>query len=437
MTGSCIVIGAGLAGLAAARLLSRRGWTVTVLEAREKFGGRVVSFRFPMAPDLSCELGGEWIGDDHHRMKDLCNTFGLALDAHRFGFTFGGASGRTPKRYAPGAWPFAVSRKSFDAFGRAFQNYRMHQQRALDRLDWWTMLQRLGFDQADLRLRDLMDSTDFGETIRMTSAYAGATEYFGASSNPTDEMDWRVRGGNHLLIDALVTDIEAHGGTVRPNSVVRRIRQTSKSVSASIVGRSRKFTADHCICTVPARCLGTIDWDPPLPRDQVDASQQLQYARIVKTAVLYNYRFWKWNTPYGFSAFTGEISDFCFDSTHLQPGQRGILCSYAIGDKADDVAAEPDKRAIMRWITEDMKAIAHRRRGRRVVPLDLRMIPWQIGSCRGGAYALYRPGQWFTVQPLLARPYRRVHFAGEHLADWQGFMEGAVETGEAAARALL
>jgi len=67
--------------------------------------------------------------------------------------------------------------------------------------------------------------------------------------------------------------------------------------------------------------------------------------------------------------------------------------------------------------------------------LDVKRQPWQR-SYAGGAYAFYRPGQWFTVRPLLARPHGRVHFAGEHLADWQGFMEGAVDTGLAAARVL-
>jgi monoamine oxidase len=62
---------------------------------------------------------------------------------------------------------------------------------------------------------------------------------------------------------------------------------------------------------------------------------------------------------------------------------------------------------------------------------------WQREAWIGGAYAFYRPGQWFSVLPALARAHGRVLFAGEHLSeDWQGFMEGAVETGQAAADAL-
>jgi monoamine oxidase len=62
---------------------------------------------------------------------------------------------------------------------------------------------------------------------------------------------------------------------------------------------------------------------------------------------------------------------------------------------------------------------------------------WQRDLYTDGAYALYRPGQWFGIRPILARPHGKVLFAGEHLADWQGFMEGAIETGEAAAAMLI
>lgn len=63
--------------------------------------------------------------------------------------------------------------------------------------------------------------------------------------------------------------------------------------------------------------------------------------------------------------------------------------------------------------------------------------PWQRDTFTDGAYALYKPGQWFGIRPILARPHGKVLFAGEHIADWQGFMEGAIETGEAAAKSLI
>src|ERR1017187_9508209 len=79
---SCIVLGAGLAGLAAAHRLTEKGWNVTVVEAHERIGGRVFSHQFDEDRSLVCELGGEWIGKDHEEMVRLCRFFGLRKMQH-------------------------------------------------------------------------------------------------------------------------------------------------------------------------------------------------------------------------------------------------------------------------------------------------------------------------------------------------------------------
>jgi len=429
--GSCVVIGAGLAGLAAAYSLKERGWQVTVLEALPRVGGRVFSYSFNAAPKLVCELGGEWIGADHRAIRRLCRQFKLPLQRHQYSFLFWNGA-MSSKTFRPGQWPFSRrSKKNFDAFARKFANYSEPELRDLDQFDWWTRLRMLGFTQNELARRDLMDSTDYGESIRLSSAYSAATEYL--VGNKTDDMDFKIRGGNSLLVNALVRRIGTQ--SVITNAEVKAIRQDSARVEVYIAGK-RKFMADFCICTVPAHGLNKIRWDPALPQNQRNAADQLQYSRITKTAVLYNKRFWSSRKGSGFSVFTSRVSDFCFDSTYLQPGARGILCSYAIGDKADDLASEPDENNVMRWITQDVASAITSKKDAVVAPIGIKRQPWQKERWIGGAYAFYRPGQWFTIRPILQRPHGRVLFAGEHLAEDQGFMEGAVKAGEAAANSL-
>jgi monoamine oxidase len=441
---SCIVLGAGLAGLSAAHQLTKSGWKVTVLEATWRPGGRVLSHRFTKNKTLVCELGGEWIGSQHTKITALCKEFGLPLVTHRFGFSFwNGARGARPRIYKPGAWPFSKkAQRSFNRFRREYEKRTDDEgwNRALDKLDWWTQLQKLKFTDQELLRRDLMDSTDFGETTRVTSAYAAAGEYF--DSNDTDEMDSKIVGGNDLLAKKLAKAIVSAGGTVHLKSRVTAVHQPAvaskraikNSVRVRVAGRSTTYRADFCICALPAPCLNKIRWEPPLRHDKRVAADQLQYARIVKTAVLYDRRFWKRWPAAGFSTFTGRVSDFCFDSTYLQEGMQGILCSYAIGDKADDVAGEPDVNNVKEWLTEDMKHVVSARQSVRA--LAIIRHPWQHDKFTGGAYALYRPGEWFRIQPALARPFGQVRFAGEHIAEWQGFMEGAVVTGQKAARSI-
>jgi monoamine oxidase len=415
---SCIIIGAGLSGLAAAHAL--KDWNVTLLEARERVGGRVVSFSFKENPKLVCELGGEWVGDSHDRMKALCDEFKIPLKDHRFEAWL--MQDSVVKR--PGQWDFSPQAKvAFENFRKVFKAYNEGDRIRLDRYDWWTWLKEIGFTEADLLLRDLQDSTDFGETIRMMSAYGAAAEYF--ESSPANEMDFKMEGGNSRLVDALASRVGS--SRILTGMTVQRIVQRGGKVTVTAGGRD--FTADACICTVPARVLEKIAFDPPLPRAQSEAANKLQYARIIKNQVLFNERFWG---PEDFSLVSDVTSHYYFHSTKDQPGQQGILCSYAIGEKADILAAQ-NSRKRRDIITSDLLPLNSRAPE---LAANIQSMAWQRDIHTQGAYAFYRPGQWFTLRPILQQPHGKVLFAGEHLAEWQGFMEGAVVTGEAAAQAL-
>ena len=432
---SCIVIGAGLSGLSAAYLLAKNNWEVTVLEAEEWIGGRVYSFRFKQAPKLVCELGGEWIGKDHHAMIDLCEQLHLELIPHRFDFFFF-EKGKRSKEYRAGAWPFSrKAKRAYDLLKKQNSQWSPDQQSVLDRKDWWTILRDRGFTRDELLRRDLMDSTDFGETIRQTGGYSAAAEYF--DSDPYNEMDKKIAGGNHKLAETLERKIKALKGDILTSHRVWAIDQPDLygGVIVRSTGRRKLFRAKYCICTVPARTLTKIAFRPALPDDQWDAAKQLQYCRIMKTAILCQTRFWMNDRKTKFSCFTDTTSDFLFDATLGQggPKDKGILCSYAIGDKADDLAGY-SKSHLTAKLHEHLQAIFPKAN---ISILDIQRQPWQSNRLTQGAYGFYRPGQWFTVREILARPFKKVHFAGEHIADEQGFMEGAVDTGQAAARILM
>lgn len=418
---SCIIIGAGLSGLAAAYALKKAGWRVTVLEARDRLGGRVLSYSFPQSPNLICELGGEWIGRKHERIRALCSDLDIELQDHSF--TASLMRDGVVKR--PGQWNFSPQAESaFQKFQQQYKAYKHRDKVALDRYDWWTWLQNIGFAEDDLQLRDLMDSTDFGESIRHVSAYAAAAEYF--ESGPNNEMDFKMTGGNSRLVNELAVRIGPNN--IRTSTQVEEIRQRAGRVTVKAKGDT--FSADACICTVPSRVLQAIRFEPPLPSAQSAAAEELQYSRIVKNSVLFSERFWG---AEDFSLVTDVTSHYYFHSTQRQPGTEGILCSYAIGEKADVLAAQNERRRL-EIITRDLIPFNER------TPQLSRAITsyaWQRDRYTQGAYALYRPGQWFTLRPLLQRPHGKVLFAGEHLADWQGFMEGAVVTGQEAAEALI
>jgi monoamine oxidase len=435
------VIGAGLSGLSAAHLLTKEGWEVTILEAQPFTNGRVYSFRFLQAPGLVCELGGEWIGKDHEEMIALCKELKLKTIPHQFDFFFF-EKGHKKKTYKVGQSPFSRrARKAYKELQDASKHWTPAEQEILDRKDWWTILRDRGYSEQDLLHRDLMDSTDFGESIRQSGGYSAAAEYF--DSDSSDEMDRKIVGGNEELPKALAKEIKRRKGKIFTSHRVWAIEQldSQDGVIVRTTGQRALFRAKYCICTAPARTLTKIQFHPALPDDQWDSAKQLQYARIMKTAILCDTRFWKKRFK-RFSCFTDTTSDFLFDATLGQKepigpdgkkDKRGILCSYAIGDKADDLNSYTKSHLIAR-LHENIQDIFP---GVEFRILDIKRQAWQSNKYTQGAYGFYRPGQWFTVREILARPFGRVYFAGEHIADDQGFMEGAVDTGQAAARAIL
>lgn len=428
----CVVIGAGLAGLAAAYKLKNAGWKVTVLEARDRFGGRVFSramspdgrtTQFDQAPadSLICELGAEWVGESHERIKALCHDFNIPLQKHQFEDHLL----RDGRVYRPGEWGFSPQAKqAFEKLIAGYEKLTPLAKTRLDKYDWWTYLEKIGFTPDDLRLRDLMDSTDFGESIRHVSAFAALAEY--AESSPKNEMDYKMTGGNSRLAFELARRVGI--GNIRLDSPVSEIRQ--KRGEVSVRSGVNVFSGDAVICTVPINSLLKIKFDPPLPTVQRDAAERLTYARICKNSVLYDERFWR---DENFSMVSDVTSHFYFHSTQNQPGKHGILTSYAIGEKADILASQSDERR-MRVITNDL--IDFNSNAPKLAR-GIASYAWQRDEFTDGAYALYKPGQWFGIRPILQRPHGKVLFAGEHIADWQGFMEGAIETGEAAADALI
>ncbi len=423
---TCVVFGGGLAGLSAGLCLTRGGWSVTVLEARSRLGGRVHTHRFPEAPQLSCEMGGEWIGRDHRRMLRLCSELGLELEDHTYRLSLlrsGAISG-------PGEWRFSqCSIAAWGALKRRFESATSEERLAFDRTDWWRMLERQGFTPDDLRLRDLLDSLEVGESIRRTSALAAAEEYMSRDyMHPleTSQQDLHIRGGNSLLVEALVKHLKP--GSVFSGRFVQAVAQTGGGVQ--VTAGNEIFEADACVCAIPASMLLKTTFDPPLPEAQSAAAEQLQYARITKTQMLFSERFWP---SEDFSLLTDRTSHQFFHTTLGQPGRQGILCNYSTGDKADVIAAQNQEgrdRLLLADLAEALPAGAAQLRA-------THCKPWQQDELTGGAYAVYGPGQISRIRPLLRQPHGRIAFAGDHLGDDHGYMEGAVASGEAAAQWLM
>ncbi|MBK6859180.1 MAG: FAD-dependent oxidoreductase [Saprospiraceae bacterium] len=416
-----LILGSGFAGLAAAYALKKKGIKYQILEARNRIGGRVYSFKPNPELNLTIELGAEWVGESHVRIIELCKEFGLILDNNQFDthLSFEGSY------FKAGGWNLSPELEKFwNSKTTLWNALTPVQKRKLDKQDWWRYLSNKGFSDRDLLLRELADSTDFGESIRHTSAYAAFAEY--AESSEKNEMDYKIRGGNGLLAEKLADAVGREFILTQHKAV--QINQDANGVKV-ICENGQSFSADRLICTVPLYALQKIKWNPGLPSYQLDAINSLQYARIGKFPMVFKERFWK---EENFDMITDTPTHYFYHATKNQAGPSGVLISYAIGEKADSLAS------VTKQQREDLilNALKPAFGDVRKYLSESLMYYWGVDNYSKGAYAFYGKGQWFGTMPILKQAHLNTHFAGEHLADWQGFMEGAINSGEEAAEGM-
>ncbi len=412
-----IIIGAGFSGLAAAYQLYKRNIDFIVLEARNRISGRVFSHTIEEPDNLIVELGAEWIGASHKRVIALCKEFGLELFNNQMSthLIYKG------EYFKDNEWDYSTDWKSkFDKLLKKYPYLSQAEKSVLDKMDWWRYLVNNGCNGRDLDIRELLDSTDFGESIRHVSAFAALSGY--AESSPHNEMDFKIRGGNSMLAKKLAEKISFD--KIKLEHPVAKIIQGNKVEVYCLNGE--KFEADKIICTIPTFSMQKINWVPGLPKDKIEAINALQYARINKNVFLFNERFWK---NENFDMVTDTPVHYFYHATKNQPSVKGALISYSIGDKADTISKQNDDFRTS-LLEQSLKPGFQNIKTKILKQLN---YYWGEDEFSKGSYAVYGNGQWFGIRPVLKRSFLHTHFSGEHVADWQGFMEGAIETGEEAA----
>lgn len=410
--GKVIIIGAGFAGISAAYKLKKKGIDFVVLESRKRVGGRIFSHN--INENLVIELGGEWVGNSHTRMRELCDELKLTLENNQFDTHLIYKS-----QYSPaGQWNYSEDWQL--KFRKIIENYAQLSDAdkiKLDKYDWWRFLVNNGCSGRDLDIRDLLDSTDFGESIRHVSAFAALAEY--AESSEKNEMDLKIKGGNSMFATTLLEKIGKEK-VLTEHTVTKIVQKGNVEVYCS---NGKIFKGAKIICTTPTFSLKKINWDPILPESYVSAINQLQYARINKHALHFSKRFWK---DESFDLVSDQSPHYFYHATKNQRSEEGVLISYTIGDKAASNANQSNEylaNNVFSCLEPHFGEIKNLLKGQT-------SYYWGNDEYSYGAYALYGIGQWFGLMPLLKKKFLHTHFAGEHLADWQGFMEGAVNTGE-------
>lgn len=419
---SVIVIGAGMAGLAAARRLRREGYAATVLEARDRLGGRVWTFDGLGAP---IDFGASWIhgsggGNPIMRLARELDVRTLPTD-YDSPLVYDHTGQRVePSRLEP------IETRTVELLGAV-------EERAYELDRDVSMEAAIEDELEDEELSDFEERALAwrAETLEV-AAGADLAEMSLLGGDDDDEfggVDRLFPGGYHALVAGLARDLD-----VRLETPVRTVRWGEDGVV--VVAGGERFEADAVICTVPLGVLqrGGVRFSPGLGPAKTRALRQLAMGTLNKLALRFERVFWPEDPEFfGYIAESNPwmptfLNFAAYTEQPILMGFTGGSAARRMGSWSEEATTRRAMRILRTMFGDDMPE-----------PEAVHMTRWSRDRWARGSYSHVPVGGTAEARPVLAEPaHWRVHFAGEHTSsDYPGTVHGAYLSGIRAAEALL
>ncbi|MFH9349743.1 flavin monoamine oxidase family protein [Kitasatospora sp. NPDC017646] len=437
---TAVVVGAGLAGLTAATGLAAHGFAVTVLEARDRVGGRTHGIE--AAPGVRVDAGAAYLGERHTELAALLADSGLKtapttmLGASRFALHPGSEGpvtrdGRFPplnavalgdlferlaeltdavRPEAPWLTPDAEELDNLTAAEWAEQHLT-HPDAAL----FFPLFlgEMCAADPADISVLHLAFYLRSGGGLRYLNAFAG-----GAQQD-------RIDGGAHQLCERMA---ERLGTRVRLGEPVRAVHQDDRAVTVH-TGRGA-YRADVAVLALPPLLADAIAYRPALPTPR--AEERTARGCAVKVHLVYPAPLWR---DHGLSGWSVNARGPLLSTVDDSPeGGIGVLTGFVTGREAHRFGALTPGRQRAEALDQ-----ADRLFPMLPEPIGFHVTDWLNDPFSEGCYAaLLGPGDWTRIGPTLTEPHGRVHWAGtETSTAYFGLMEGAVRSGHRVVAEIL
>jgi monoamine oxidase len=436
VTADVLIVGAGIAGLTAARQLQRLGLSVLVLEARDRVGGRTLSQR---VGSEVLDLGGQWLGPTQDRLAALARELGVRTSPqHHEGRKLLSWGGNLRRFSGDIPWlsPLALVELGLLRFRLAALARQVPPERPWDapRAAAWDAMTLETWKRRHLHSGGARLFLDIVTRAVLTSEPRDLSFLFFLSylrwgqgldrliSIPNGAQQDRFVGGTQQLCERMALELP---GRVVLNAPVQAIEQDAHGVTTRTTAGT--FRGRYAVVAVPPLLAGRIHYSPSLPsrRDQLTAHMPM--GSVIKYIAVYERAFWR---EAGFSG--GTFSDTgptvtTFD--HSSPdGAQPALVTFSDGAAARVWSERPAgerKQAVLAELVrffgpEAASPVAF-------VEKDWTEDPWSRGCYVG----VMGPGTLTTWGPALRVPCGRLHWAGTETAtEWMGYLEGAIQSGE-------
>lgn len=456
------IVGAGLAGLTAARRIAGAGATPLVIEARERVGGRLLNHE--IGGGKVVEVGGQWIGPTQERIAALAAELGVGtfptydqgrhvieMEGKRatFSGSFTDASLALVRDLSKAISPLALAdfeqaRVRLDRMARQVPleaPWQAPKARRRDGQTFATWVRRNTRTAAARSLFELATEAVWAaepadvsllHILFYTHSGNGFNSLVGTGGGAQQD---RFEGGSQRL--ALLMADELGAERVRLGAPVRRIEHGGDGVvvhAGDGSGGSVSVRAKRAIVAVPPTLAGRIAYDPPLPALRDQLTQRMPQGSVIKTMAIYEEPFWREEELSGQGTSDVGPARVTFDNSPAD-GTPGVLLGFLEGRFARQWAQRPAAER-----RETILAGHARLFGERAArPVEFVERVWAEEEWTRGCYGcLMTTGGWTEYGRALREPVGRLHWAGAETATvWNGYMDGAASSGERAAAEVL
>jgi monoamine oxidase len=444
-----VVVGAGFAGIAAARDIAKAGKSVLLVEARKRVGGRTLNQ--DIGGGKIVEVGGQWIGPTQDRLAQMAKdngvgTFKTFVDGENIYYRNGTLSQYTG----------AIPPDKTGLIDVATAIVKLNQLASTVPVDKpWTAPSAAEWDGQTVETwKQANTTTDGGRfllDLGIESVFSAEPRdisllwtlfYIASAGNPSTPGDFnrlintqdgaqdsRFVGGSQLVA---IKQAKKLGRRVILGQPVRKITQSGRTVRVDTDKLS--ITAKQVIVTVPPALRTQIAYSPALPALQAQLSQRFPMGTVFKCEAIYDKPFWRDAGLSGMATSdTGPVK-LTFDNSppDVSPGVLLGFIEATDGRRSLGLTPAQRKAAVLDSFARYFGAAARS-------PRAYIEMSWATELYSGGCYGGYlAPGVLSDYGEMIRKPHGRVHWAGTETSDyWAGYMDGAVRSGERAAKEVL